>query len=576
MIEKLKTLLVRFNPHSKVFIASAFSLFFVILIIVTLQFRVDQSEQNNTSQVTPTSTQRVLIPGKDYMEGQINVKFADGMTDQKINSILADYNARIKSTIAGINVKVVEVPVGQEEIIRKKLIEQGVVKYADLDYMAQALTNDPSFVNQYGLKNTGQSIKGFAGTPNADSKLEPAWAVTKGGGVKIAILDTGIDMNHADLASKVTLQKVIITSSIDDKFGHGTHVAGIAAAVTNNTQGIAGACPDCTMIIGKVLDDSGFGPYSGIAQGVTWAADNAAKVINMSLGGYDNDNTLREAVNYAVGKGAVVVAAAGNDNMDRRFYPGGYDNVVTVAATNNKDQKASFSNYGAWVEVAAAGENILSTFPTHPYVIQNSKGTALNYDYISGTSMATPLVSGIVGLIWASPNGTSAQAVIDKLYDTADKISGTGSTWTKGRVNAQAAVGSSGVTPGATITPGINTTVTPTTPLPTSGLTPTVPVPTYVCGGSPFSVCNTPTPTPGGPTGGANPTITPGSGLTGTPSIIPTVPPGPDTDCLDPRGTPEKIMDWLTGFFKKIEDYIKKIFGSPTDPTPPPVPCVIR
>jgi thermitase len=563
LIERLKQYVRTINTKSPVFLASAgvglvifLTFFFAFLRVGSFQ---DEGKKISTTSPTPFPT-RELKPGRDYVPGQLIVKFKDGVTTAQINEVLGKYNATVKTTISGINSTVITIPVGQEKVISEGLSKESIVKYAELDHVARAMPNDTRFGEQYGLKNTGQSIKGNSGVTGADSKLEPAWEITKGAGVKISILDTGVDPSHPDLSSKLAEQKVFITNSIDDQYGHGTHVAGIAAAVTNNTAGIAGACPDCKIMVGKVLDDSGSGPYSVIAQGVTWSADNNAKVINLSLGGYDNDNTLREAVNYALGKGVVLVAAAGNDNQNRKFYPGGYDGVVTVAATDNKDKKASFSNYGEWVEVAAAGLNILSTFPTHSYVLQNAKGTALNYDYISGTSMATPLVSGVVGLIWTSPHGTSKDAVIDRLYATADQIGGTGTSWTKGRVNAQAAVGGVAVSPGPSVSPPVS--ISPSAG-PTSGASPTGPAPTFVCGGSLASVCTSPTITQN-PTTGPNPTI-------GNPTVTPI----PDADeCLDPRSAPEKIRDWVSGFIRKINNYIQLVLGNPQNPPPPPVPCI--
>lgn len=585
MSEKLKALLVRFNPHSKVFIVAVFSVFFLILILITVQFRVGQSRQNNTAQTTPTSPPRVLTPGKDYVEGQINVKFADGMTDQKINQVLVPYNARIKSAITGINVKVVEVPVGQEEAITKKLIEEGIVKYAELDEImrVQYTPNDTEFSKQWAILNTGQAIKNQPGTVDADMDLDQAWDVTKGNSVKIAVIDTGIDLNHPDIGSKVVLQKSFTTSTTQDIFGHGTFVAAIATANTNNTQGMAGACPDCQLIVVKASDDQGQFFNSVAASSITWAADNGAQVINMSFGAYGFSATTQDAVNYAWNKGVVLVGAAGNDNSNGMFYPSAYQNVVAVGATDNKDQKWSLSNYGSWVHVSAPGKDIFSAFPTFTYRIREIKGTALNYDFESGTSAASPFVSGVVALMRsAQPNATNQQ-IVDKLYASSDKIVGTGTYWQKGRVNAAAAVGASSsatptLTPGPTASPGA--TITPTSPPPTSGLTPTAPAPTFVCGGSSDSICN-PTDRPGSnptPTRNPNPTITQGPGMTGTPGITPTVTPTPVDDCLDVRSTPERIREWVQGFFKKINDYIQRVMGNPQDPNrpPPPRPCIIR
>ena len=157
----------------------------------------------------------------------------------------------------------------------------------------------------------------------------------------------------------------------------------------------------------------------------------------MSLGGPLPSRTLEKAVNYAWNHGVVVVAAAGNSGDRTKTYPGSYKNVIAVAATNNTDQKATFSNYGArWVDVAAPGVDIFSTFPNHPYTINKSLG----YDFASGTSMATPIVSGVAGLIWSTSYGTSASQVRTRLEGTADNITGTGTYWSSGRVNAANAV----------------------------------------------------------------------------------------------------------------------------------------
>ncbi len=575
MLEKIKSYIRSIDPKSPKFIAIVASVLLVTLLIGVLSVRSVEEPQIQNPQNLPTPiptqyTTKGKIPGKDYVQGQILVKFNEGLTEVQINQYLVKYNAKIKSTITGINTAIVEVPPGDEDKVREALLKDGIVKYADPDRIinVRAAPNDTDFNNQWGFSNSGQNIKGQAGSAGKDVKAVPAWDKTRGQGIKVAILDTGLDESHPEFAGKVALKRAFSTATTDDAHGHGTHVAGMVSAVTNNGSGVAGSCPECQLIIGKVMDDSGNGPYSTIAQGMTWAADNGAKVVNMSLGGYSNDNTLNDATHYVWSKGSIVVAAAGNDSTSNKFYPAGIEGVVSVAATDNKDQKASFSNYGSWVKVAAPGKSIYSTLPTKNYYLKSLLGTALNYDYLDGTSMATPIVSGVVALIWSSPYGTSNQAVVDRLYATSDQISGTGSMWVKGRVNADAAVS------------GGNTNVTPTAGQPTVTTTPTITVvPTFVCGGSPNSICNptiTPSMTPN-PTGNPNPTITQGPGATGTPIIAPTTTPTPDEECLDPRNTtPERINNWIKGFFQKINDYIRGIFGNPQNPPTPPQPCIIR
>lgn len=376
----------------------------------------------------------------NHVSGQVLVKFKEGTPQKEIDNQLKNNRGQIVNKLNALGVLVLKVPEATEEKVVVALSRNPHVEYAELDYMAEVflVPNDTSFASyQWGFENTGQTIKGITGTVDADIDGPTAWDATAGG-VKVAILDTGIDKDHEDLSSKVILQRNFTDSpTIDDLYGHGTHVGGIVAAVTNNNIGVAGGCPNCQLVNGKVLNDSGSGAYSWVANGITWATDNGVKVINMSLGGSAKSTTLENAVNYAWNKNVVVVAAAGNSGNPSKTYPAAYTNAIAVAATNNKDQKASFSSYGAkWVDVAAPGVDIFSTFPNHPYKINKSFG----YDFGSGTSMATPMTSAVAALIWSTPYGTSASQVRTRLESTADKIPGTGTYWSSGRVNAANAV----------------------------------------------------------------------------------------------------------------------------------------
>ena len=263
---------------------------------------------------------------------------------------------------------------------------------------------------------------------------------------RIAILDTGILESHPHLVGKVVDRRNWTTTSPDtvDRYGHGTHVAGITAAVTDNGTGIAGVCPECTIINGKVLGDDGGGAYDWIANGVLWAVgcewrdalDNClspvrARTLNLSLGGTYDSTTLRNAVARAWNRGAVLACAAGNNGTAARFYPGAYGNCIAVAATDHLDRRASFSNYGAsWVDVAAPGVSILSSVVSGGYEAWN------------GTSMATPHVAGLAGLL--ASQGRSRDNVRYRIETYADRIAGTGSAWAKGRINACRAVGAAG------------------------------------------------------------------------------------------------------------------------------------
>lgn len=368
----------------------------------------------------------------------------------------------LKQKIQRLNIDVVRIQEGTvEEKIRQYKKDPNVV-YAEPNFKAQAFgfTNDTSLSKQWGLFRIDA----------ADYASASAWDVTiSSSSVKLAVLDTGIEESHPDLAGKVTARFNFTDSpTLSDIFGHGTHVAGIAAAATNNGSGVAGAGYNTSLINGKVLGDDGSGYYSWVASGIMWAADQGAQVINMSLGGGSPSQTLQDAVDYAWSKGSVVVAAAGNSGNSSPQYPGYYQNVIAVGATDNNDIKASFSTYGNWVDVAAPGVGIYSTY----------KGGS--YGSLSGTSMATPFAAGTSALVWAKGTCKTNICVRDQLEKTADKISGTGTYWTWGRINAYKAV--SDIVPTSIPTPTNIITPTPTL-IPLDTIKPTVLI-TYPISGS--------------------------------------------------------------------------------------------
>jgi len=397
--------------------------------------------------------------GELYAPDRILVRFAPGVSVSGMAAIHRANGAVLIREIPRIGVQVLRVPTNRVPEMVAAYSRNPNVLYAEPDYVAYAVgePDDTCFDKQWGMHNTGQT----SGTPDADIDAPEAWDITKGTAeIKIAILDSGIDQDHEDLCPDTNSCKMLASKNftdsptVDDKYGHGTHVAGIAAAITNNGTGVAGVGYNSSLLNVKVLNDQGSGYYSWIADGIVWAAVDGAKVINMSLGGKQKSSTLQNAVNYAWSNGVVVVAAAGNDGNPSPNYPAKYENCIAVAATDDDDAKAGFSNYGDWVDVAAPGLYIYSTFPNHPYAI----GKSLNYDYGSGTSMSTPFVSGLAALVWATSYGTSNQAVRDRIELYADPIAGTGTYWIHGRINACRAVGGCEVPPEPTPTP----TATPT------------------------------------------------------------------------------------------------------------------
>ena len=324
-------------------------------------------------------------------------------------TIAADVHARCGGghlhTIPGINVHVVEVPDVQGLAVLGRYRADAMVQYAEEEgeYNAVPLVpgptlivNDPSLPLQWAIPKIS---------------CPQAWDVTQGlATVLVAILDTGIDESHPDLAGKVVdRQNFSGAPSNGDLYGHGTHVAGSAAAVTNNGVGIAGVAPLVRLLNVKVLNDSGSGSWSGVASGIVWAADHGAHVISMSLGGSGGSATVEDAVNYAWAKGVVVCAAAGNSASSTPSYPAFYANCIAVAATDQNDNKAGFSNFGDWVDIAAPGVNIFSTVPPGPCPLCDPT----QYRYLSGTSMACPHVAGVAALVYPLVSDTNGDGKIN-------------------------------------------------------------------------------------------------------------------------------------------------------------------
>ncbi len=318
-------------------------------------------------------------------------------------------------------------------------------------YQLARTPNDIQFNEQWGLHNVGQTN----GRVDADIDAPEAWDTQTGSNnIVIAITDTGIDYNHPDIATNIWRNTGEIPNNrIDDDMngfvdddkgwdfinndndpmddnGHGTHVAGIAAAVTNNNIGIAGVCWNCKLMALKVC--SPFCESVALGGAVIYGVDNGARVISSSLGGSYYDPLEETVFRYAANRDTVAVAAAMNSGLNMRVFPAAFDTVVAVAGTEHNDQKDDRSNYGSWVDVAAPGKDILSTVPTR---IQPS-----GYVLMSGTSMATPHVSGLIALLLSQNPFLNRIDIINILRTTTDLPVGTGYHIGAGRINAQRAL----------------------------------------------------------------------------------------------------------------------------------------
>ena len=258
------------------------------------------------------------------------------------------------------------------------------------------------------------------------------WQATTGSQeVLVAVLDTGIDSSHEDLDGQVVAEANFTDSPTPgDVHGHGTHIAGIIAA-KNNDIGIIGMAPDSRLLNAKVADDMGRCHASALAEGIVWAVDNGASVINISVEIRGDSPELEKAIDYAWSEGSLVVAAAGNDGNDSPVYPAGYDNCIAVAATNRDDGLAVLSNHGDWVDVAAPGFGIYSTLPDDGYGLKT--GTSFACAYVSG--MAALLFDIVVDTNGDGRLNDEVRAAIEAGCQAID-IAGVGS----GRIDAAGAV----------------------------------------------------------------------------------------------------------------------------------------
>jgi thermitase len=381
---------------------------------------------------------------------EVLVKFRPGVAASDVAVAHRQAGGQVVRQVPGLGVSVVRAQ-GPPAQALAAYQRNPNVEYAEPNGIAYPVwtPNDPYYTSsqQWALNNLGTG----GGTAGDDIDAPPAWNVTRGSSTQtIAVVDTGVTVDHPDLVGKVVDSRNWYDGSgTQDTYGHGTHVAGIAAATTNNKIGVAGVCPNCSLLNAKVCDDSGNCPYDRIANGILWsvgcewrdAQDNClspvrAKSINISLAGTFSSTTLQSAIDRAWSRGAVIACAAGNGGTNAPYYPAAYGNCIAVAATDANDARPSWSNYGSgWVDLAAPGVGIASTLNPNGVTFSDPSG----YGQLSGTSMASPQVAGVAGLVWSTGMKNNAQ-VRQRIESTADPIAGTGSAWSKGRINACRAV----------------------------------------------------------------------------------------------------------------------------------------
>lgn len=308
-----------------------------------------------------------------------------------------------------------------------------------------AMAGTPSsvpFENQWAFENKGQEVCRFdgknclKGKAGVDMKAKEAWAKQNDcSATTVAILDTGADSRHPDLAGNVLPGKNFVSSAdfdtAEDDNLHGTHVAGIVAGNGNETKGINGVCHKAKVIPVKVASAEGYLSDSDVLEGMQYAVAQGAKVINGSFGGGPSSEVIKEQIEKS--KGTLFVFAAGNGDMFGRgfdidqtaVYPASYDlpNIVAVAATDSQDRLGKFSNFGETrVHLAAPGVNIYSTFPSKATEEMLSNHIPTMMGAIDGTSMATPYVTGAAALLWSSMPNADVATVKAKLISSVDKV----------------------------------------------------------------------------------------------------------------------------------------------------------
>ena len=412
-----------------------------------------------------------------FAPDKVLVAFRPGTAGAQIAQAHAAAGAQLVKRFDAIGVQVLAVPAGTVEDAVARYQRNPNVRYAEPDHYRLLILPtegaDPAppaglgidyFPEQWGLDNTAQPLydpdtgANVTGTLNADIDAPQAWDLSRGSDtVRIAILDAGVECTHVDLLGKCAEQKnFTISSTPGDLLGHGTHVAGIAAANTDNGRGTAGvgwsakigSLKVCREYPSESFPLLGMCDVADSVEGILYAADQGYKVINMSYGSdpdpYSPSQAEADAITYAWSKGVVLVAAAGNDYAAPRLYPAAFPEVISVAATDRHDNLAYFSSFGsAWVSVAAPGHNILSAYPNAACGLPANDPDGC-YTWLSGTSMASPHVAGVAALVWAHYPGITNAQVRSSIEDGADAQGALGQNfraWVKyGRVNAYQAL----------------------------------------------------------------------------------------------------------------------------------------
>ena len=378
----------------------------------------DQVTKGSASYVSSANARLSKNLKEEWAKGRILVMPRAGLPARAFADILKEHGGRARK-IGQSDLYIVELPEYSEVGAVEKLRNHPHLKFVELDRVVSAalVPDDPYYVNAWHLSKIG---------------VPAAWDITQGIGVTIAILDTGISSTHPDLAANMVQGWNFYdnTSNTSDVIGHGTIVAGTAAAVSNNSVGVSSVAGQSKIMPLRITDANGYGYYGLIAQALTYAADNGVKVANISFQNISSSSGVQAAAQYMKNKNGLVVVAAGNTGALETYTT--TTTMIPVSATDQFDIKKDFSSYGSYVSLAAPGVNIWST---------NNNSSAL-YASFAGTSFASPVVGGVIALMMSANPKLNSSEIESLLFSTAVDLGAIGRDpyYGHGRVDAAAAV----------------------------------------------------------------------------------------------------------------------------------------